>query len=1025
MTRYILLILLLTSVSWAQRPIAHWAFDGNTSDVSGNGHDGQSQNLTYRLDRFGNPSGAADFNGNNSKITVADAPALRLSESYTLSFWVYFDTQKSTYTTLFEKRNPGENNSGYGVWRPGTADPNGPNKILMSNGGDINHKWTNSVTQISTWIHYVIVYDKSTARFAYYQNGKLDAEISNVPTHNSNSTTPFNIGFDNSLAGLELDGALDDVILFDMAISESEIRKLYKQECLQVHWPMDGNTMDVTGNGHDGQGQNITFRPDRFGHHNGAVEFKDVTSKIVVPDAPILRLADSYTLSFWVYFDALKSTYATIFEKRETGQNSSGYGVWKPGTADPNGPNKILMSNGGGENNKWTSSVVQSNTWTHYVLVYDKTAARFEFYRNGELDNVVQNVLPHNPNGTSPFLIGSDSDVTSLGLDGALDDIRIYGCTLNADEVWSLYQNNPIGLHSVMEGRVKLGNSCGTGTNAPFVQLKSTDGRYRTRSLNDGNYNLHVFDTLQHTYQVVPQRYFSTTCPNFVYKFNAYNDTIVHDFGIKQDTACILLKVDMATARHRRCFDNNVYYIDYRNAGTETAQNAYVHVRLDSLLQPMSSTLPWRTPQQGRDLYFDLGNLAPGQHGQIRLTYKVSCAALWNQVLCSRAHIYPDTSCWKVNPDGTPGEPGAPDETTWDKSSVKVEGRCVNDSAVFTITNTGEPGNGNMDGASQYRVYVNDGLAITQNFQLAGGEKLTLRYYAPGYSIRLEADQRPGHPGHSRPRETVTCGELTAKTTAIPPTASADQNDEDVFAETDCQPVTGSFDPNDKAVYPAGISEKQYVEENTLMEYKVRFQNSGNDTAFTVVVRDTISQHLDLNTLELGPASHSYEFSANGQELVWLFRNINLPDSNVNEPASHGFIKFKIRQKQDLPRGTVVRNRVGIYFDYNDPVITNDAWFTVGDTVFASPISVGQLTTRGTLHNAELKVYPNPTTSSLYVVTPQPGTYVLRNLMGQVVTQGQLSIGRNTLPMEALPAGTYLLTSTVNGFSSQHKVVKQ
>ena len=95
----------------------------------------------------------------------------------------------------------------------------------------------------------------------------------------------------------------------------------------------------------------------------------------------------------------------------------------------------------------------------------------------------------------------------------------------------------------------------------------------------------------------------------------------------------------------------------------------------------------------------------------------------------------------------------------WDHSSLEVTGECIDSDAVFTITNTGDPGDGDMDGPSEYRVYRNDVLEDTQNFQLEGGESLIVTVSANGDTIRLEADQRPGHPGTSQPQATVEdCG---------------------------------------------------------------------------------------------------------------------------------------------------------------------------------------------------------------------------------------------------------------------------
>ena len=94
---------------------------------------------------------------------------------------------------------------------------------------------------------------------------------------------------------------------------------------------------------------------------------------------------------------------------------------------------------------------------------------------------------------------------------------------------------------------------------------------------------------------------------------------------------------------------------------------------------------------------------------------------------------------------------------------------------------------------------------------------------------------------------------------------------------SETQRVSGSFDPNDKAVSPEGAGADHVVRPTDTLTYKVRFQNVGNDTAFNIVVLDTLDSNLDPNTLALGAASHPYSFQImNGRELEWTFSDINL-----------------------------------------------------------------------------------------------------------------------------------------------------
>ena len=70
----------------------------------------------------------------------------------------------------------------------------------------------------------------------------------------------------------------------------------------------------------------------------------------------------------------------------------------------------------------------------------------------------------------------------------------------------------------------------------------------------------------------------------------------------------------------------------------------------------------------------------------------------------------------------------------------------------------------------------------------------------------------------------------------------------------------------------------------------------------------------------------------NGTSVKFNFDGINLPDSNSNEPASHGWITYTIDQVPGLLVGTQIRNTAAIYFDYNAPVITNTTLNTIGRT---------------------------------------------------------------------------------------------
>lgn len=163
--------------------------------------------------------------------------------------------------------------------------------------------------------------------------------------------------------------------------------------------------------------------------------------------------------------------------------------------------------------------------------------------------------------------------------------------------------------------------------------------------------------------------------------------------------------------------------------------------------------------------------------------------------------------------------------------------------------------------------------------------------------------------------------------------------------------IVGSYDPNAKYVHSEDARSAGEIDSSgALMEYHIDFQNTGTDTAFTIVVRDTLSPYLDLSTFRFIGASHNYKWSIEPDRVLEVhFQDILLPDSNRNEPMSHGHFDFTIRTHKHLPLYASIKNTADIYFDFNEPVITN----TVKSEIVAF-LSVPEHQKFNSL------VYPNP-----------------------------------------------------------------
>ncbi len=171
--------------------------------------------------------------------------------------------------------------------------------------------------------------------------------------------------------------------------------------------------------------------------------------------------------------------------------------------------------------------------------------------------------------------------------------------------------------------------------------------------------------------------------------------------------------------------------------------------------------------------------------------------------------------------------------------------------------------------------------------------------------------------------------------------------------------VRGSYDPNEKqatpVLTPAQCALGKYI------DYTIYFQNTGTDTAFTVVIADTLSSNLIDSSLQIINSSHTCKTTQNGNKVFFEFKNILLPDSNINEKKSHGFVSFKVKPKPTLLNGNTVENKASIYFDYNTPIVTNTAITQINTSGVVLPVQMNSYDVRKVSENKVLNYWTTVT----------------------------------------------------------------
>ncbi len=465
------------------------------------------------------------------------------------------------------------------------------------------------------------------------------------------------------------------------------------------------------------------------------------------------------------------------------------------------------------------------------------------------------------------------------------------------------------------------------------------------------------------------------------------NTIINQDFISDALVDCSSMRVNISTPFLRRCFDN-YYSLKYCNEGTITATDAYVEVSLDDDMDFVSSAHP-NYNVTGQTIIFNLGDVEEGDCGTINFTANLRCnTTILGQTHCVEARIFPNEPC-ETDP-------------LWTGASIEIEGTCENDNAKFRIINTGI---GDMAGPLEFIVIEDDVMRPATTFQLNAYETLDLNYPADGTSYRLLAEQEPNHPGYDNPSLAMEgCVNDPTLAFSMGFVNMFSNNDMDPYVDIDCQESIGSYDPNDKRASPKGYGEEAYIKANTRLDYKIRFQNTGTDTAFNVLVRDQINPEFDLSTLKLGTSSHPFSFEIEeGNVLAFSFEDINLVDSTKNEPLSHGFVQFSIDQIPDHQDGILLLNDAEIFFDFNDTVITNTSKHIVGSEFI-------EISTRVIdLENISLKIYPNPAAKELYLEFDYKETDVLieiANQFGQILKSQNVNSGERIV-IESFAAGMY------------------
>ena len=229
---------------------------------------------------------------------------------------------------------------------------------------------------------------------------------------------------------------------------------------------------------------------------------------------------------------------------------------------------------------------------------------------------------------------------------------------------------------------------------------------------------------------------------------------------------------------------------------------------------------------------------------------------------------------------------------------------------------------------------------------------------------------------------------------------------------------TSSCDPNivrvDRAVVGPGE-----IGGPLELEYTIEFQNTGNDTAFTVLIENPWPTNCRISSFYFVATSHPVSITMDADEhRTWFrFDHILLPDSTTDEAASHGFVRYRIKPDDDLVLGDTMTNQSGIFFDYNAVVMTNTATTLVGTNTGVPASAL-----------PPCSVHPNPTTGHVTVSVWQRDAEALVRVLdalGRPVLHAPMPDLQLDLDLSKLSPGSYhVIRTTGRGQTSTHVILQ-
>jgi hypothetical protein len=431
--------------------VGHWSMDevdynsstNRLTDKTPYSNHGTGSGLSTTSDRNENIGDATNFNGGSSSVVFEGTNSdynFTAGEPFSYGAWFYATSFPASWHGIISKMP---------TWGEGYNLQVGPsNKIACGIGVYVSTSWT---PEINKWYHSMCVYDGS--KMTLYVDGVEE----NSSTYAINpGNTDLKLGMFYTYGALPFYGKIDDVRIYNRALSELEVQSLHNSynpkisagnlnKGLVGQWSMDeedynsstNKLTDKTPYSNHGTNNGATFTTGMNGVENGAMSFDGVNNYIDLGNDSSIKPISKITVSTWVKFNSLSSNVRFLSDWHQSISkdrwlfyaNSATSFVFHLGTP------------GGSSTPSFTPTF---GVWYHVVGVYD--GQKISLFIDGDLVGSTNKTGIMNETLNESVRIGKQLEA-GLGFDGSMSDVRIYNRALSETEIQSLYDQGGSGAN--------------------------------------------------------------------------------------------------------------------------------------------------------------------------------------------------------------------------------------------------------------------------------------------------------------------------------------------------------------------------------------------------------------------------------------------------------------------------------------------------------------------------------------------------------------------------------------------------